>query len=583
MTNNENPGFNLIELMIVIVILAVTISVAAVKYAYYIRRVEIVSAYSSAKAVEAAIIRTISNKDSPLSNSDKASFNLNFVAQKNSKYFASINVVDAANIPPDPALPDTVLAEINKSVPTSNIIAYAQYNLQPTCSLIANKPAKWFIIFYYLSSNDSTKQEISSTFIGVGAKLDCMPSTYQKTLCPETTYSKDGACVACTTLTGPAGSVQACSTSGDSSCLGGTIRSGNTCICGPNQYWNGSACTNCTSLTGPAGSVQACTTSSDSSCLGGTIKSGNTCSCGTNQNWNGSSCVTSCGANQYWNGSACIPCTILTGPSGIISPCSLGSDASCINGSIQVNNSCVCPSGSTFTNNYCINCTAGGANRYFSTITGSCEFCTGANYSTGSACLACTDGCSRCSPTTNNPPNNCIRCFPGYTLSNGICSCPTGSYSVPSTPASPQAQCRHCPQQGCTACTSLNNCIQCSSSYTLSNGRCIFNCPSPTVPSVNNNSCVTPPRICYAICSCCTRGPVGIRPTFNVITREDPTSGTTFRGDNCLSYCGYYGYTSSNNCISGSTSFFPNVYINCALPESPVSGPGVEYHSNPWN
>lgn len=422
MTNNETSGFNLIELMIVIVILAITISVAVVKYADYSRRVEIASAYSSAKALEAAIIRKISIKDSPLSNTDKASFNLNSVAQKNIKYFASINVVDAAITSPSTSLPATVLAEITKSIPISNIVAHAKYDLTATCRLIADKPAQWFNIFYYLSSNDSTKQQISSTLIGVGAKLDCMPSTYQKILCPDTSYTNGGACVACTPLSG---AIKPCSSTSDTTCVSGATQIGNNCKCNTGTYWDGTACSSCTPLTGPAGTVQACGDTSDATCIGGTTKTGNTCSCGT---------------NQYWNGSACTNCTALTGSSGTVRPCSGSSDASCSAGTIKSGNACVCASGQYWNGSACTSCTSltGPAGSVQACSASGDSSCLGGAVKSGSTCSCGTNqywngtACTICTPLTG--PTGSVQacstsgnssCLGGTIRSGNTCSCGT--------------------------------------------------------------------------------------------------------------------------------------------------------------
>ena len=400
MTNNETSGFNLIELLIVIVILAIVISVAVVKYANYSRRVEIASVYSSAKALEAAIIRKINIKDSALSKTDIASFNLNSVRLKNIKYFASINVVDATDPdnPPSTSLPAAVLAEITKSIPISNIIAHAQYDLTDTCRLIANKPAKWFNIFYYLSSNDSTKQQISSTMIGVGVKLDCMPSTYQKTLCPDASYSKGGACVACTPLSG---AIKPCSGTSDASCVSGATQIGNYCKCNTGTYWDGTACSPCTPLTGPAGTVQACSDTGDATCIGGTIQTGNTCGCGT---------------NQYWNGSACTTCTALTGPAGSVQHCSGSSDTRCSAGTIKSGNTCVCAGGQYWNGSVCTACPAN------ATCNNNNINCNSGYTLSGNVCIAaCPTNCISCTS-----PTKCTTCQTGYYIKNGACSaCPS--------------------------------------------------------------------------------------------------------------------------------------------------------------
>lgn len=400
MTSNKSLGFNLLELMVVIVILAIIMSVAVIKYASYSRRAEIMSAYSSAKAVEAAIFRKINIQDYALSSSDISSFNLDSVVQKNVKYFASINIVDAAVTSPSTSLPAIVLAEITKSIPISNIIAHAKYDLTATCRLIDNKPAQWFNIFYYLPSADPSKQQISSTIIGIGAKLDCMPSTYQKILCSEGSYSKDGTCVVCTALTG---AIKPCSSTSDTTCVNGATQVGSNCKCNTGTYWGGSACSTCTPLTGSAGTVQACSDTSDAICIGGTIKSDNTCSCG---------------ANKYWNGSSCTSCTsaITTGcdpVTGGATSCGTGYKLSGISGAVGT--TCVIIS---CTNTAVASCNASG-------IPTSCNdgyFLTGPSGVSGTTCSKCPSGCSACTSSSN-----CTACTQGNSLHNNLCYPPCDS------------------------------------------------------------------------------------------------------------------------------------------------------------
>ena len=409
----KSKAFNLIELMIVIVILAIAISVAVVKYANYIRRAEISAAYSSAKAVEAAIIRTIHNKDAPLSDTDIAAFNVESVKTKNSKYFASINVVSAAINQQITGLPDVVLAEITKSVPASDIVAYASYDLTNTCRIIADKPAQWFNIIYYLS------QEISSTVIGVGAKLDCMPATYQTILCPDGSYSSNQkTCISCTPLTG---ATIPCTDTEDAKCAPGSTKFGNECRCNSGTYLNGNVCQACTALTG---AVISCTNTADARCAPGSTKFGNECRCNS---------------GTYLNSNVCQACTALT---GAIIPCTTTSDTRCVSGATRNGTVCSCGANQYFDGSECHNCSVI-PNCVACSSPTSCTNCNSGFHpnTNGTACIqnciatqyqdangACQSCDSSCATCFGSGSNQCLSCNSG-SLTNGTCSiaCPPGS------------------------------------------------------------------------------------------------------------------------------------------------------------
>ena len=211
-------------------------------------------------------------------------------------------------------------------------------------------------------------------------------------------------------------------------CTGGQVWNGQSCVCPSGQNWNGSQCIGCQG--GQTWNGQSCVCPSGQTwngsqcigCQGGQTWNGQSCVCPSGQNWNGSQCV-ACPSGQTWNGQSCV-C-----PSGTTWNGNQCVVQQCTGGQVWNGSTCQCPMW-TWWNNATQTCECeastvwdpatqmcaarckGGA--WWNGSTNSCECPSGQIYSGGQCVLDTTGGSTQCGSAT--PPwRGAVCCSNGWT------------------------------------------------------------------------------------------------------------------------------------------------------------------------
>lgn len=174
-----------------------------------------------------------------------------------------------------------------------------------------------------------------------------------------------------------------------------------------------------------------------------------------------------CPQGQYKIGSKCLPCA-----SGC-SVCSSGVKCSKCASSLLVLKSGVC------------SCKTG----YQMDQNGTCIAitCPAGQFLNGGRCTFCSANCETCTSATS-----CTKCSTSFTLNAGGCDCSSGVFTSDglcsaSCPAgyfmTSTNTCSNC-SIGCTTCSSATLCSQCNTTFTLSNGACSCGSGSSNVNGV---------------------------------------------------------------------------------------------------
>ena len=183
-----------------------------------------------------------------------------------------------------------------------------------------------------------------------------------------------------------------------------------------------------------------------------------------------------------------------------------------------------------------------------------CTECEDGYYLEDFQCKACDSSCERCSGTADN----CISCFEGQYLKEGVCTdkCGLGYYIDDGN------VCYSCPVE-CTQCLSAANCISCQTGYYLDGGACLpcsGDCLTCRIAEDNCTSCASPLLLqsgsCVNECSSnyylqsttCIECPNGCA-TCDKDTCLTCLPSYRFRGNVCANPCGdgYY-IVDDDNC-----------------------------------
>lgn len=311
-----------------------------------------------------------------------------------------------------------------------------------------------------------------------------------------------------------------------SQCKSCSFSSPNICLsCFSNQFLINGQCTQCN----PSSNCLTCSASNTSKCTScsyGSLITNGVCQIGCPLNCLSCSNTTFCSVCQQGYSAnsmgVCLPC--LTN----CRYCSSQANAICINCGegfyLNPNGACVACSSP-----YCLTCTNLGCsvcmqgfylNSQFSCVrvcSPPCATCAAFNPSACSTCLAgyqfdqttgtctptttCTNGCTLCpigyilslNECLKCQSPNCARCSAQNT--NTCSSCNSGYY------LNTTSQCSACPA-GCATCSSLTNCLSCSTGYTASS-------QLVTTDQVTCVACVSPCATCIFnqnTCTSCAQG-----------------------------------------------------------------------------
>lgn len=207
---------------------------------------------------------------------------------------------------------------------------------------------------------------------------------------------------------------------------------------------------------------------------------------------NGTLCLSSCPADYININGICSKC---------LSPCStcaisLSSCRSCISGYYLLQNSqCVqaCPSGYFINstscspcNPKCLTCSTSESNclscvnSQYTAPSCSDQFniCLSNQYKTSTSCSNCSQSCGTCYGPADY---QCLSCSGSYLLVNGKCitSCMSGYFSY-TNPSTSQLECRQCSASisNCATCSSSSSCTLCTAPYILSptSNACVISC-----------------------------------------------------------------------------------------------------------
>lgn len=377
-------------------------------------------------------------------------------------------------------------------------------------------------------------------------------------------FSSSGVCNPCAsqclTCTGSSANCLSCTS-------GFLVVNSSTCV--PNCPSGSYATTAGTCLSCTIANCQSCTSSGCTSCASGYVfvAVGNQVSC-----------QSSCPASMYLSTSTntCINCStscISCSSSISCSACANSSVlyqgyclSSCPSGFINVNQSCAsCPSGcKTCTSSACTSCSTG-----LTLSNGTCSLpynnCQNGYYrNTLGGCSQCYTSCNTC---IAGNIDNCLTCFIGYTLTNGVC---VQNCSIDSFYSITNSSCQLCTSlfANCVSCTN-NSCISCATNYTVLNGNCSLSCPIGTFLSMS--TCLSCPAYCLSCtssssCSQCLDLSIMLVNGLCYTSCPDQTyqSGNTCKScyQTCVTCSGTF-----TNCSSCITPY--NLYGNACLAACP--------------
>jgi len=385
------------------------------------------------------------------------------------------------------------------------------------------------------------------------------------------------ACLICSTL------CQTCSSSSNqcTSCPLGTFMLNLTCVnvCPTGYYAN--SLNNCV----------ACSTINCKLCPNNICQS---CSSGVLVVTSQISCQPSCPSGMYADSSTgkCFNCSQNCNSCTSTTSCN-----NCTSPSILYLSYCItsCPSGYTNVNQSCIACITGCK---VCTSLSNCTTCqSGLVLNANGSCTYppnnCSSGyylnslgnCSQCFPTCNTcnggTSSNCLTCFSGYTLYNGVCIQNCNSTSYYSINLSSCLPCNSA-FSNCTTCSSIG-CTVCNVGFNVSAGACQQVCPNGTY--LQNQQCISCSSYCISCsnsssCNQCTNSSLILMdgqcytscPTQTYLSNGiclpcTQTCSICSTSSNCSSCITPY-YLSNNSCIAGcpNGTYGSNyICLNCSL------------------
>ena len=466
-------GFNLIELMVVLTILAGVTAASVIKYKDYSTRAGVSNVTNYAETIKAKIMLYYADQEDFPPASQAA--DLQTIDVNNKKYIANIVYVKGLT-----GLPTNVTNNIGD---TSNVLGFVELDFDPsflpssttttTTTTTTTLPDSAKIYFVATLNSD---QEVQWNQFSVGMQQQYSPKGYAQ-VCPGNQVAS--------------GSSSVCDCNYD----GSTYKSSSDCLQKPinsvlNPTKTGYSCNpgffgyDCSPCVLPAGAASCDPTT------------GNVASCNAGYGMVSGSC-TACAAGYYSTAVTTAPCIQCAA-----NQYSAGGADTCHN----------CPTGCTTcsSSTSCSGCTAGGGTSGYGLSGTSCTQCSSNQFSTGTdACQKCPNGCVSCSHS-----GSCNKCITGsgtsgYGLSGGSCTqCSSNQYSTTGTDG-----CQTCPN-GCTTCSSATSCSGCTagggtSGYGLSGTSCT-QCSSNQY-STGTSGCQTCQNGCTTCssansCSTCTAG-----------------------------------------------------------------------------
>ena len=549
--NKNTDGFNLIELMIVIVILASLIAAGVVKYNSYSKRAGIITAANYMDGMKAKVTLYLANNNDTPPDDMSSQINIGLLDSNTKKYISNISYSKGSS-----GLPNNITVNINNAT----VLAYVAADFTSSIATSSTTPSR---IYYVASIGNSASSEVSWSCYTQGLDTDSIPQSCKTTGsgsggCGGTTRWNGSSCVSCLTGATCSGGIITVCPSGFygtncatavSSCTGYVNGTGEqaTCVtpCPANANCSGGLITSCKSgyygdgcgtqcagiISGtwpnvtcqPCSANAVCNNGAISGCQAGYYGSACTSQCqGTISGaWPSLVCTPCSGSTPYWNGTSCQGCPSHCNCSGgVVSGCQAGY--------------------------YGSNCST----QCQGTISGTwpslvCTPCSGSTpYWNGTSCAACPTNATSCS---NGSITGCNAGYYGSTCTsqcqgtisgtwpNLVCTPCTGS-----TPYWNGTSCAVCPANAVCSNGSITGCnagyygSNCSSSYSSS-------CSTGYI----TGSGVT------AVCNSC--------PTHAICSNGTITGcQSKYYGTGCASYCGGTSYLTGtgttatcNSCSSG--------------------------------